>query len=122
MTTAIPEVIPVTSCVLTSAAFYIGQACQKTHSEFMLCKHEKGRNPAYCVEEGWKVTECAYQLLQKLKEHCESEFTQHWQCLDMNNQEYCYCRNPEAALDACVFQKLGLQRKIELPVPDVVDT
>ena len=115
------EILPATSSVLTSAAFYIGQACQKYHSEFILCKHEKGRHPEQCLQQGWKVTECAYRLLSKLKEHCDSEFSKHWQCLDMNNQEYQYCREQETLLDTCIFRNMGLQRKIELPLPDVMD-
>jgi NADH dehydrogenase (ubiquinone) 1 alpha subcomplex subunit 8 len=116
----LPDVIPVTSAILTSAAFYIGQACQNTHSEFMLCKHERGQNPAHCVEEGWKVTECVYNLLRDFKKHCDSEFSQHWKCLDFNNQEFRYCRQQETQLNSCVLKNLNLERKIEVPVPDVI--
>ncbi|RIB14671.1 hypothetical protein C2G38_2095234, partial [Gigaspora rosea] len=73
----------------------------------MLCKNENN-DPAHCLKEGRKVTRCAIDLrvsikLRKVREHCDSEFEAHWQCLDRNNQEYLHCRGLERKFNSCVF-------------------
>ncbi|KAG8920635.1 hypothetical protein FRC01_000663 [Tulasnella sp. 417] len=77
----------------------------------MLCKGEN-RNPEHCLKEGRKVTRCATDVINKLRENCLAEFDKHWQCLENNNQQYYMCRKPERALNKCVFEKLGLVKTI----------
>ncbi|RIB06041.1 hypothetical protein C2G38_2117021 [Gigaspora rosea] len=77
----------------------------------MLCKNENN-DPAHCLKEGRKVTRCAIDLLRKVREHCDSEFEAHWQCLDRNNQEYRHCRGLERKFNSCVFNALNLEKVI----------
>jgi len=103
--------IGATSAPLKSAAFFIGAYCKDFNDDFMLCKAEN-RKPEHCLKEGRKVTRCATDVLEKMRENCATEFAKHWQCLDLHNQEYFRCRKPERALNSCVFTKLGLTKTI----------
>lgn len=85
----------VTSAPLKSASFFLGEHCRKYNEDFMLCKNED-RNPAHCLKEGRRVTRCAQDLIKKLGESCGKEWEDHWQCLEMNNQEFYSCRKPES--------------------------
>ncbi|KAF7732157.1 hypothetical protein EC973_006412 [Apophysomyces ossiformis] len=115
--TPLPDSIPkvdevgATSAPLKSASFFIGQYCKDYNDDFMLCKNENN-NPEHCLKEGRKVTRCAIDLIQKLRENCGKEFEQHWQCLEKHNQEFSGCRKPEREFNTCVFEKLGLEKKI----------
>ncbi|ORY97664.1 putative NADH dehydrogenase 22K chain precursor [Syncephalastrum racemosum] len=115
--TPMPEGIPhvdevgATSAPLKSASFFIGQYCKPYNEDFMLCKNENN-DPAHCLKEGRKVTRCAIDLITKLRENCGKEFDAHWQCLENSNQEFKECRQPERTLNTCVFEKLGLEKKI----------
>ncbi|KAL1914371.1 uncharacterized protein VTP21DRAFT_8951 [Calcarisporiella thermophila] len=113
MPDGVPKVSEVgaTSAPLKSAAFFIGQYCKDYNEDFMLCKNENA-DPAHCLKEGRKVTRCAMDLLRKLRENCDKEFEQHWQCLDKNNQEYTFCRKEENKFNSCVFKSLGLEKVI----------
>lgn len=71
--------------------------------DFMLCKAED-RDPAHCLKEGRRVTRCATDLyvlacslllfpdvhmlhrITKMRENCLSQFSEHWNCLERNNQ------------------------------------
>ncbi|KAI9217810.1 hypothetical protein BC828DRAFT_360728 [Blastocladiella britannica] len=101
----------VTSAPLTSAAFFIGAFCKAYNEDFMLCKNENA-DPRHCLREGRKVTRCAADLLVKLKSQCADTYAAHWQCLDKQNHEFKACRPEERALNACVFDKLGLTKHI----------
>ncbi|RDB20160.1 NADH-ubiquinone oxidoreductase 20 subunit [Hypsizygus marmoreus] len=128
--TPLPDNIPkvpelgVTSAPLKSAAFFIGAYCKEYNEDFMLCKSEN-RDPAHCLKEGRRVTRCATELITKLRENCLSQFDEHWNCLESNNQEYYRCRKPERTLNACMFEKLGLTKTIpgtpegQVPVHEV---
>ncbi|KAJ3568821.1 hypothetical protein NP233_g5464 [Leucocoprinus birnbaumii] len=115
--TPMPEDVPkvaelgVTSAPLKSAAFFIGAYCKEFNEDFMLCKSEN-RDPGHCLKEGRRVTRCATDLINKMRENCLEQFEAHWKCLDRNNQEYYHCRKPERALNACMFEKLGLTKTI----------
>ncbi|KAE9407206.1 NADH dehydrogenase alpha subcomplex subunit 8 [Gymnopus androsaceus JB14] len=115
--TPLPDDIPkvaelgVTSGPLKSAAFFIGAYCKEFNEDFMLCKAED-RDPAHCLKEGRRVTRCATDLITKMRENCLSQFSEHWNCLERNNQEYYLCRKPERSLNACMFEKLGLTKVI----------
>ncbi|KAG5729890.1 NADH-ubiquinone oxidoreductase 20.8 kDa subunit [Termitomyces sp. T112] len=115
--TPMPDHIPkvdevgVTSAPLKSAAFFIGAYCKEYNEDFMLCKAED-RNPEHCLKEGRRVTRCATDLINKMRENCLEQFQAHWNCLEKNNQEYYLCRKPERSLNACMFEKLGLTKTI----------
>jgi NADH dehydrogenase (ubiquinone) 1 alpha subcomplex subunit 8 len=85
----------VSSAPLKSASFFLGEHCQKYNEDFMLCKNED-RNPEHCLKEGRRVTRCAQDLIKRLGESCGKEWEDHWQCLEMNNQEFYPCRKPES--------------------------
>ncbi|GAB5589369.1 ndufa8 [Umbelopsis nana] len=105
------EEIGLTSAPLKSAAFFIGEYCKDYNADFMLCKNENN-DPEHCLKEGRKVTRCALDLIKKLRENCDAEFEKHWKCLDVKNQDYYQCRKEERQFNSCVFEKLGLQKKI----------
>jgi len=106
----VPEV-GATSAPLKSAAFFIGAHCQDYNDDFMLCKGEN-RDAAHCLKEGRRVTRCAIDLLERLRQNCAGEFKAHWECLDNRNYEYYRCRKQERALNSCVFEKLGMKKVI----------
>ncbi|KAF7332580.1 NADH-ubiquinone oxidoreductase [Mycena kentingensis (nom. inval.)] len=103
--------IGTTSGPLKSAAFFIGAHCKEVNEDFMLCKNEN-RDPAHCLKEGRRVTRCATDVINKLREHCFQQYEKHWQCLEWENHEYYRCRKHEKPLNACVFEKLGLAKTI----------
>ncbi|KAJ4479054.1 Ndufa8, NADH-ubiquinone oxidoreductase complex I 19kd subunit [Lentinula aciculospora] len=115
--TPLPDNIPkvqelgLSSGPLKSAAFFIGAYCKDFNEDFMLCKAEN-RDPGHCLKEGRRVTRCATDLINKMRENCLSQFQEHWNCLERNNQEYYLCRKPERSLNACMFEKLGLTKVI----------
>lgn len=110
---SIPHVddVGVTSAPLQSMAYAFGERCQEYSEDFMLCKNAS-QDPKACLKEGRKVTRCAidlYQLLtriEKLKKNCDDQWTNHWQCLDKNNQMYEKCRPQERVFNECLFTKL----------------
>ncbi|KAF8883186.1 hypothetical protein CPB84DRAFT_1790284 [Gymnopilus junonius] len=105
------EEVGVTSAPLKSAAFFIGAYCKEYNEDFMLCKNEN-REPGHCLKEGRKVTRCTIDLITKMREHCLSQWDEHWNCLEKKNQEYYLCRPAERKLNACMFEKLGLTKTI----------
>ncbi|KAF9365284.1 hypothetical protein BGX34_010590 [Mortierella sp. NVP85] len=111
-----PEV-GATSAPLKSAAFFIGAYCKDYNEDFMLCKDENN-DPAHCLKEGRKVTRCAMDLINKLRENCEKEWETHYKCLEKHNQEYYACRKQERTFNECVFSKL----KLEKVIPDASGT
>ncbi|KAF6748959.1 NADH-ubiquinone oxidoreductase subunit [Ephemerocybe angulata] len=113
MPSEVPQVqeLGTTSAPLKSAAFFIGAYCKEYNEDFMLCKNES-REPGHCLKEGRRVTRCAQDLITKMRENCLSQFNDHWNCLEKNNQEYYLCRKPERTLNACMFEKLGLTKTI----------
>jgi len=103
--------IGTTSAPLKSAAFFIGAYCKDYNDDFMLCK-EENRKPEHCLKEGRRVTRCTADILTKMRENCLGEFESHWKCLEMRNQEYYRCRQPERKLNECMFTRLGLKKVI----------
>ncbi|KAI9574433.1 Ndufa8, NADH-ubiquinone oxidoreductase complex I 19kd subunit [Boletus coccyginus] len=116
--TPLPDTVPkvqelgATSAPLKSAAFFIGAYCKEYNEDFMLCKNEAGGDPGRCLKEGRRVTRCATDLINKMRENCLEQFEAHWNCLELNNQEYYACRKPERTLNKCMFEKLGLTKTI----------
>ncbi|KAI9501105.1 ndufa8, NADH-ubiquinone oxidoreductase complex I 19kd subunit [Coemansia spiralis] len=100
-----------TGAPLKSASFFIGSVCQEYNEDFMLCKDES-RDPKHCLREGRKVTRCAMDALQKIQSKCQREFQMHWQCLDIKNQEFGRCREPEKAYNECLFSAFGWKKAV----------
>lgn len=100
--------VEITSAVLMGAAHHLGQHCEKEFKTFMGCRYDT-KDPRKCLEEGKQVTKCALNFFKKLKEDCNEVFTQHWTCLDNNNQEFGYCRETQKKYDSCVLDKMGLE-------------
>ena len=111
-TTADVEEIKATHMPLMSAAFFLNEHCKDYSDVFMYCKRENAGAPEPCLSEGRKLTRCSLDLLQKLESACGSEFKDHWQCLEMNNNYYWKCRQQETRLNRCAFDKLGLRKRI----------
>ncbi|KAL2057845.1 hypothetical protein ABVK25_001462 [Lepraria finkii] len=123
-TTPLPDSVPrvtevgASSAPLLSASFFIGARCGAYNDDYMKCKEDAhGRGEIDCMKEGRKVTRCAASVLDDINKNCLEEFRKHWQCLDNNNQQLWHCRRPEQLLNKCVFDKLGLEKKIP-GVPD----
>lgn len=117
-TTPLPSDIPdvpeigATSAPLKSASYFIGARCLPYNDDFMLCKKESQNGPVDCLKEGRRVTRCAISVLEDINKSCLEEFRRHWQCLEQNNQQFYACRPAERLLNACVFEKLNLEKRI----------
>ena len=105
------EELNVTSAVLMGAAHHYGRFCVKQNDAFMKCRME-GKDPRKCLAEGRAVTACALDFFRKVKSSCNEPFTEHWTCLDYNNQTYEYCRKTQKAFDGCMLEKLNLERAV----------
>ncbi|KAI8918355.1 hypothetical protein DFJ77DRAFT_455267 [Powellomyces hirtus] len=106
----VPEV-GCTSAPLESMAFFFADYCKKYNDDYVLCKNES-QDPRHCLKEGRKVTRCALDLINKLKQNCDQQWTNHWECLDMNNHQLFKCRKEEKEFNDCVFKRLGLTKVI----------
>ncbi|XP_071507327.1 NADH dehydrogenase [ubiquinone] 1 alpha subcomplex subunit 8-like [Diadema antillarum] len=104
----VPDV-PLTSSALKAGAFHYGRQCDRENKEFMLCKDEE-KDPRKCLEEGRKVTACAFNFFNQIRAHCNESFTEYWTCLDHNRQEYRRCRSSQQQFDKCVFDNMGWVR------------
>ncbi|KAJ3172170.1 hypothetical protein HDU88_006985 [Geranomyces variabilis] len=100
-----------TSAPLESMAFHFASFCKKYNDDYVQCKNES-QDPKHCLKEGRKVTRCALDLIGKLKENCDAQWTKHWECLDMNNHTLFKCRKEEKEFNDCVFKRLGLTKVI----------
>uniref|UniRef100_A0A7M5V8N6 NADH dehydrogenase [ubiquinone] 1 alpha subcomplex subunit 8 n=2 Tax=Clytia hemisphaerica TaxID=252671 RepID=A0A7M5V8N6_9CNID len=104
------EEVPVTSAVLLGAAHHLGTYCNKDFTTFVQKRFET-KDPRATLDEGKAVTNCALEFFRKLKAACNKEFTDHWTCLDYNNQYYGQCRKTQKVYDECVLKNLGLESK-----------
>ncbi|CAD6591468.1 MAG: hypothetical protein ASARMPREDX12_005181 [Alectoria sarmentosa] len=118
-TTPLPDSVPkvpeigASSAPLLSASFFIGARCGAYNDDYMKCKTEAlGKGEVECMKEGRKITRCAASVLDDINTNCLEQFRKHWQCLDNNNQQLWHCRRPEQLLNACVFDKLKLEKRI----------
>jgi len=118
-TTPLPDNIPkvrevgATSAPLLSASYFIGARCKAYNDDYMLCKTQAhGKGELECLKEGRKVTRCAASVLDDMNKACLEEFRRHWGCLEQNNQQLWHCRRAETVLNACVFDKLKLEKTI----------
>ncbi|MCJ1447046.1 MAG: hypothetical protein MMC23_007555 [Stictis urceolatum] len=118
-TTPLPDSIPkvnelgASSAPLMSASYFIGARCRAYNDDYMKCKTEAyGKGAMDCMKEGRKVTRCAGSVIDDINKNCLEQFRLHWQCLEKNNQQMWQCRNSERPLNACVFEKLKLEKTI----------
>ena len=115
MPSDIPHVdeIGATSAPLKSASFFIGAKCTPYNDDFMLCKAENaGKDESPCLAAGRKVTRCASHVISSIQSNCLEQFNTHWQCLENQNQDFKNCRPAERLLNKCVFDKMGLKKKV----------
>ncbi len=103
------EELNVTSAVLLGAAHHFGNHCKKQSEAFMDCRIET-KDPRKCLQQGREVTKCALDFFSKVKGSCNEAFTEHWNCLDHNNQELPECRKTQKAFDSCMAEKLGMKK------------
>ena len=103
------EELNVTSAVLTGAAHHYGNYCKTQNEAFMDCRIES-KDPRKCLKEGKEITKCALDFFRKIKGSCNEAFTEHWTCLDYNNQEYTSCRKTQKVFDVCMSEKLDTKR------------
>ncbi len=101
------EELDITSSVLVAAAHHLGKFCEEDFKDFMGCRYVT-KDPRQCLEEGKLVTKCAMSFFKKLKENCHEEFTKHWTCIDVSNQEYGRCRKTQKPYDKCVLEQLNI--------------
>ncbi|XP_041379474.1 LOW QUALITY PROTEIN: NADH dehydrogenase [ubiquinone] 1 alpha subcomplex subunit 8-like [Gigantopelta aegis] len=80
------------------AAHHYGTYCKTKNDAFMQCRIE-GNDPRKCLQEG-----------KESKGSCNEVFTEHWTCLDYNNQEHNRCRKTQKSFDSCMNEKLNLKR------------
>eukprot|EP00049_Salpingoeca_infusionum_P022309 m.6026 g.6026 ORF g.6026 m.6026 type:complete len:143 (-) comp5119_c0_seq1:105-533(-) len=100
--------LPQDTATLLAAARHLGEACHEASLAFYRCKQTNDGNPAKCLEEGSAVTNCAHGFFAKMSEVCGAELEAQAACLRSKNQVFDKCRKTQAALDECVFDKLGL--------------
>eukprot|EP00054_Salpingoeca_dolichothecata_P033185 m.267119 g.267119 ORF g.267119 m.267119 type:complete len:139 (+) comp32235_c0_seq1:51-467(+) len=98
-----------TSAALKAGARHLAEACALENSEYLKCKVANNGDPAACMKQGMTVTKCTLNFFRALKTNCEGEFTAQFECLDENNQTFGLCRQTQAALDQCVFDKMKLK-------------
>ena len=94
-------------------SFFLGKYCELENKNYVQKRFET-KDPRATLEEGKAVTQCALNFFKKMKETCNKEFTDHWKCLDYNNQYFGRCRKTQEKYDTCVLQHFGL--KTEQPV------
>lgn len=104
------ESVTPTSAVLTSAAKHIAVVCAQENLDFLTCK-DNDPNPAACLEQGKKVTNCVANLyvwlfwvwvqlgvaalhvwfhnmlhprnrLADINSRCKAEFKDYYECMD----------------------------------------
>ncbi|KJE96335.1 NADH dehydrogenase 1 alpha subcomplex subunit 8 [Capsaspora owczarzaki ATCC 30864] len=100
------EEIKVTSSPLLAAAKHLGEYCDTPNRAYMQCRFDK-KNPELCLEEGRYVTECTAEFFKVLRGNCNERFTELWQCLDKNNQDFRFCSAAQKALAACAKEKMS---------------
>ncbi|ODQ79940.1 hypothetical protein BABINDRAFT_161604 [Babjeviella inositovora NRRL Y-12698] len=105
----VPEV-GASSAPLKSAAYFIGARCKPYNDDYLLCKKEDGE--FQCLKEGRRVTRCAISVIEDMNKHCYDYFKLHWECLENREHRLSGCRKAETLLNKCVFQNLGLEKKI----------
>ena len=96
--------LDVTSAVLMGAAHHYGKHCERPNEAFMECRTDT-KDPRKCLTEGREVTRCALDFFRSVKGSCNDVFTEHWTCLDDNNQNFRACRKTQKAFDACMEQR-----------------
>lgn len=104
------EELNITSAVLMGAAHHYGNHCKTKNDAFMQCRTES-KDPRKCLKEGKEVTQCALKFFRTIKGSCNESFTEHWTCLDYNNQNYSKCRKTQKVYDTCMAEKLNLTRE-----------
>lgn len=106
-----------TSAPLLAAAFVIDSNCKHINDLFMKCREQSKLNTGNsdglyinaspCLSLGDRVAECVKDLFDKIgSSKCQVAFNRYWRCLDMNNQNFMYCRDEEIEFHACTRENL----------------
>ncbi|KAE9553617.1 hypothetical protein FO519_003162 [Halicephalobus sp. NKZ332] len=90
---------------------YMARTCENEIKEFMLRRKEL-EDPRKTLKEGREVTACGVKFLQSLKKTCSDEASKYADCIDRKHGKLYVsrCREEQRYLDACVAEKLNIQR------------
>lgn len=102
------EEVNLTSSPLLAGAHHLGNYCKTDFKNYMQKRFE-AKDPRVTIEEGKQVTACALDFFRKMKDSCSNEFTEHWKCLEYNQQQFGLCRKTQKPYDECVLAKMGLE-------------
>jgi hypothetical protein len=101
-----PNVIPSTSAPLIASSFILEQDCRGTNDAYILCRNAND-DPASCETLAHAVLECTRRSFDRVAASpCRMLFERFWRCLDVNNQDFIYCRSEELSFEACTKQHL----------------
>ena len=101
--------LEVTSTIITTAAFQLGQYCTAPNLDFLECRRIYD-DPRPCIQKGQVVAECSRDFFMKLRDNCKEPFTKFWTCMDWNDVQFRKCRPEQAAFDKCMLEKLGIEK------------
>jgi NADH dehydrogenase (ubiquinone) 1 alpha subcomplex subunit 8 len=101
-----------TSSPLLASSFALQSACKSFNDQFVACRY-KHANPAACQAYAQDVLNCATRFHEHVKESpCNKLFGQFWKCLDMNQQNFIYCRREEFDFHDCVEEYFGWEKRL----------
>lgn len=103
----IPPLFPSTSVPLLAASFWIHSYCKKSYDTYMRCKKDPTSS---CLAEAEDVLSCSKDFFNKIAP-CASVFKDFFKCLDMNNQDFKYCRTEEDLWDLCAIDRANIEGK-----------
>ncbi|PJF18177.1 NADH-ubiquinone oxidoreductase [Paramicrosporidium saccamoebae] len=114
-----PNVIPSTSAPLLASSFILEQDCRGTNDAYILCRNAND-DPAVCETLAHAVLECTRRSLDRVAASpCRTLFERFWRCLDVNNQDFIYCRPEEFSFEACTKLHLPISsnKSVKCPQP-----
>lgn len=94
------------STELLAASFLIAETCPDSMKAFMECK-KKNMDPEACLKHGSLVTNCANEVVKKIRSEANSNyaFTVLSSCLNNNGTDLSKCKNELNALHAAFEKK-----------------
>lgn len=109
-----PPYFPSTSSPLVASSFWIHSYCKVSYDAYMRCKKKSQSTTTAsisCLEEAKKVFSCSKDFFKKIEPHCSTVFRNFFKCLDMNNEDFKFCRMEEDLWDLCAKDKMGIEGK-----------
>lgn len=108
-----PEMFKPTSAPLLAASFIIGEQCKQFNDLYMACTKEKANSqysdssdPSDCIPLGYFIKKCIDNTFVSIKNACQDDFESFWKCLDINNQDFIFCRQEEEKFYRCMQAKM----------------